>query len=142
LAWFRGAAEVTVADVRQMVPWILHEKVAPNPTSPFFDQTGNDIYRIDRVAWLRTAFDLACEEFVRLDLDRDDPVAALDDAFDRGLDGVPEAEVRKQLNAIETHLAGLAKNTKLYAHVQADVIKLKYYHQRYSNYLRWLLLQK
>jgi MoxR-like ATPase len=142
LAWFRGAEEVEVADVRQMVPWILHEKLVPNPTSPFFDQTGNDIYRIDRVAWLRTAFDLACEEFVRLDLDRDDPVAAIDDVFDRGLDGVAEAEVRKQLNAIETHLAGLAKNTKLYAHVQADVLKLKYYHQRYSNYLRWLLLQK
>ncbi len=142
LAWFRGAAEVSVADVRQMVPWILHEKLVPNLTSPFFDQTGHDVYRIDRVAWLRTAFDLACEEFVRLDLDRDDPVAALDDAFDRGLDGVPDAEVRRQLNQIETHLAALAKNTKLYAHVQADVLKLKYYHQRYSNYLRWLLLQK
>lgn len=142
LAWFRGSAEVTVADVRQMVPWILHEKLVPNPTSPFFDQSGHDVYRMDRVGWLSNAFDLACEEFVRLDLDRDDPVAALDDAFDRGLDGVPEADVRKQLNLIETHLAKLAKNTKLYAHVQADVLKLKYYHQRYSNYLRWLLLQK
>jgi hypothetical protein len=32
----------------------------------------------------------------------------------------------------------MAKGTKLYAHVQNDVLKLKYYHQRYSNYLRWL----
>ena len=62
-------------------------------------------------------------------------MAALDDVFDRGLDGVSEAEVRKQLNLIETHLAGLAKSTKLYAHVHADVLKLKYYHQRYSNYV-------
>ncbi len=138
LAWFRGAAEVGVADLRQIVPWILHEKLVPNPTSPFFDQTGNAVYRVDRVGWLRKAFDLACEEFARLDLDRDDPVAELDEAFERGLEGVPEAEVRKQLNAIETHLAKLAKATKLYAHVQADVLKLKYYHQRYSNYLRWL----
>ena len=66
LAWFRGQPEVTVADVRQMVPWILHEKLVPNLTSPYFDQSGHDIYRIDRVAWLRTAFDLACAEFVRL----------------------------------------------------------------------------
>jgi MoxR-like ATPase len=138
LAWFRGASEVGVADLRQIVPWILHEKLVPNPTSPFFDQTGNAVYRVDRVGWIRKAFDLACEEFVRLDLDRDDPVAALDEAFERGLEGVPEAEVRKQLNAIETHLTKLAKATKLYAHVQADVLKLKYYHQRYSNYLRWL----
>jgi MoxR-like ATPase len=142
LAWFRGSSEVSVADVRQIVPWILHEKLVQNPTSPFFDQAGSGIYRIDRIAWIRKAFDLACEEFVRLDLDRDDQVAAIDDAFDRGLDGVPVGEVRKQLNLIETHLANLAKGTKLYAHVQADVLKLKYYHQRYSNYLRWLMLQK
>jgi hypothetical protein len=142
LAWFRGEPETTLEDVRQILPWILHEKLAQNPTSPFFDQTGNGIYRIDRIAWIRKAFDLACEEFVRLDLDRDDSVAALDDAFDRGLEGLPEPEVLKQLNAIETHLAKLARHTKLYAHVQADVLKLKYYHQRYSNYLRWLTWRK
>jgi MoxR-like ATPase len=138
LAWFRGQPEVSLADVRQMVPWNLHEKLVPNPTSPYFDQTGHGIYRTDRIGWLRRAFDLACEEFVRLDLDRSDPVAELDEVFDRGLDGVSEAEVRQRLNAIETQLTALAKGTKLYAHVQADTLKLKYYHQRYSNYLRWL----
>ena|SRR5688572_9738420 len=142
LAWFRGSPEVTLHDLRQILPWILHEKLNQNATSPFFDQSANGIFRIDRIAWLRKAFDLACEEFVRLDLDRDDPVAAMDEAFDRGLDGVPEAEVRKRLNAIETHLAGLSKGTKLYAHVHADVLKLKYYHQRYSNYLKWLEWRK
>jgi len=138
LAWFRGQPEVTLADVRQVVPWILHEKLTQNPTSPFFDQTGAGVYRVDRIGWLRQAFDAACEEFVRLDLDRSDPVVAMDEAFDRGLEGVPEQEVRKRLADIEMHLTQLAKATKLYAHVQADVLKLKYYHQRYSNYLRWL----
>jgi MoxR-like ATPase len=138
LAWFRGQKEVSFFDVRQILPFILHEKLVPNLSSPFFEQRGNPIYRIDRVAWIRQAFDLACEEFLRLDLDKNDPVAAIDDVFSRGLDNVPEAEVRKQLIAIETHLTELSKNTKLYAHVQADVLKLKYYHQRYSNYLRWL----
>ena len=51
-------------------------------------------------------------------------------------------EVRKQLNRIERLLKKMAKATKLYAHVQADVLKLKYYHQRYSNYLRWLQWQE
>lgn len=142
LAWFRGSAEVAVDDLRQIVPWILHEKLAQNMTSPFFDQAGCGVFRVDRIGWIRKAFDLACEEFVRLDLDHDDAVATIDDEFDRGLDGVAEKDVRKQLNAIETQLAKLAKGTKLYAHVQADVIKLKYYHQRYSNYLRWLTWQK
>jgi MoxR-like ATPase len=141
LAWFRGQPEVTLEDLRQILPWILHEKLTQNPGSPFFDQAGHGVYRLDRIGWIRKAFDLACAEFVRLDLDRNDPVADIDAAFEKGLEGVPEAEVRKQLNAIETYLTSLAKNTKLYAHVQADVLKLKYYHQRYSNYLRWLVLQ-
>ena len=138
LAWFRGAPEASIPDARQIVPWVLHEKLLPNLTSPFFDQTGNGVYRIDRVAWIRRAFDLACEEYARLDLDRDDPASAGEAAFDKGLDGVTEAEVRRQLGAIETVLGKLAKGTKLYAHVHADILKLKYFHQRYSNYLAWL----
>lgn len=138
LAWFRGGKEVTLEDVRQIAPWILHERLMQNPTSPYFDQSGNNVYRVDRVAWLRRAFDLACAEYARLDLDRDDPIVAIDDVFEKGLDGVPAADVRKQMNLIETLLAKLAQNTKLYAHVQTDVLKLKYYHQRYANYLRWL----
>jgi len=142
LAWFRGHAEVSLDDVRALVPWILHEKLAQNPTSPFFEQARHDVYRIDRVAWLRRAFDLACEEYVRLDLDASDPVADIDAAFERGLEGVPSADVKQRIAAIETHFAQLAKGTKLYAHVHNDVLKLKYYHQRYSNYLRWLTWQE
>ena len=138
LAWFRGKDEVSLDDLRNIVPWMLHEKMIQNPTSPYFDQSENTVYRIDRIAWIRRAFDLACAEYVRLDLDRDDPVATMDDEFDKGLDGVAEPEVRRRISAIESHLTGLAKATKLYAHVQNDVLKLKYYHQRYSNYLRWL----
>ena len=138
LAWFRGSAEVSLEDVRELVPWVLHERLAQNPSSPFFDQAEAAVFRIDRVAWLKRAFDLAMQEYARLDLDRSDPVVEIDEVFDRGLDGVPEADVRQQMNKIEGHLAQLAKATKLYAHVQNDVLKLKYYHQRYSNYLRWL----
>lgn len=139
LAWFRGEPEVTLADVRQIVPWTLHEKLIQNPTSPFFDQTGNGVLRMDRVAWLREAFDAACAEYDRLDRDTDDPVAAFEDEFARGLDGVPEAEVRRRIAAIEDTLRRLSQGSKLYAHVQNDVLQLKYFHQRYSNYLRWLL---
>ena len=143
MAWFRGSPEVTVHDVRQIVPFLLHEKLVPNLSSPFFDQTGNGIFRVDRIAWIRKAFDLANEEFVRLDLDRTDPVGDLDVIFEKGLDGVSEKDVLKQLNSIETCLGDLEKKKSiLYAHVHADVLKLKYYHQRYSNYLRWLKWQK
>jgi hypothetical protein len=139
LAWFRGRAEASIDDVRCILPWILHEKLIQNPTSPFFDLTGNAVLRMDKVSWIRRAFDLACEEYSRLDLDRDDPVGAIDAEFEKGLDGVSEKEVRDRLARIEALLARLAKGTKLYAHVQNDVLKLKSLHQRYSNYLRWLV---
>jgi MoxR-like ATPase len=142
LAWFRGAEAVTIEDVRQLVPWVLHEKLMQNPTSPFFDQDGHGIYRIDRVAWIQRAFDLANEEYARLDLDRDDELGKIDEIFERGLDGVSQQEAQQMIARIETHLGQLAKATKLYAHVQNDVLKLKYYHQRYSNYLRWLTWQR
>lgn len=138
LAWFRGNPEATLDDVRQVVPWVLHDKLVQNPSSPFFEQPESEILRIDRVAWIQNAFDLSCAEFARLDLDREDPVLEMEKVFDQGLDGVSEQEVRKQMAAIESHLQQLAGATKLLAHVHNDVLKLKYYHQRYSNYLRWL----
>ena len=141
LAWFRGRPEVSLEDVHALVPWTLHEKMIQNASSPYFDQNANGIFRIDRIAWIRQAFRLACDEYARLDLDRDDPLAALDEEFEKGLDGVGDGEVRRRMSVIESRLAKLAGGTKLYAHVQNDVLKLKYYHQRYSNYLRWLTSQ-
>ena len=31
-----------------------------------------------------------------------------------------------------------SKGRKLYGHMYDDIVKLKYLHQRYTNYLRWL----
>jgi MoxR-like ATPase len=137
MAWFRGRQAVGLDDLRQILPWVLHEKLVQNPTSAFFDQEGRDVLRIDRIAWLRQAFIDSCAEYDRLDLDRNDPLAEVDAAFAKGLDGLDDKAVRTELDRIELLLGKLAQNTKLYAHVAADVLKLKYYHQRYSNYLRW-----
>ncbi len=138
LTYFRGSRIADLEDLRQIVPFVLHDKLQPEPEAPFFDAPGNALYRIDRVGWIRKLFDLSCAEYDRLDLDRDDPVAALGKEFDLGLEGVTEAEVRSRLVKIERVLADWAKGRKLYGHVFDDVLKLKYLHQRYTNYLRWL----
>ncbi|HWP44720.1 MAG TPA: ATPase, partial [Blastocatellia bacterium] len=70
--------------------------------------------------------------------DRDDPVAELDAEFERGLEGVTESEVRARLVRIERLLADWSKGRKLYGHLFDDILKLKYLHQRYTNYLKWL----
>jgi MoxR-like ATPase len=138
LAFFRGSTSVALEDMRQILPFVLHDKLVPDTDAPFFEQAGQKPLRTDRVSWLRRLFDLACAEYDRLDLDRSDPVGELDTEFRRGLDGLTEGEVRKRLTRIERHISELAKARKLYGHLYEDLLKLKYLHQRYTNYLRWL----
>jgi MoxR-like ATPase len=138
LAYFRGNRELELEDVRQIIPFVLHDKLTPNPDAPFFEAPGNTAFRSDRVGWIRKLFDLACAEYDRLNLDKDDPLAQLEAEFGKGLEGVTEAQARAQLVKIERLLTEWSKGRKLYGHIYDDVLKLKYLHQRYTNYLRWL----
>jgi hypothetical protein len=138
LAYFRGNREVELEDLRQIVPFVLHDKLVPDLDSPFFEQPGYGVYRADRIGWIRKLFDLACAEYDRLNLDREDPLAGLEAEFEKGLEGVAEPEVRARLVKIERLIGQWSGGRKLYGHVYDDLLKLKYLHQRYTNYLRWL----
>ncbi len=138
MAFFRGQSEVGFEDLRQIVPFVLQDKLVQNGDCRFFEQTGNAALRVDRVSWIRNLFDLSCREYDRLNLDRDDPLAEFDTEFARGLEGLTEATVRARLTALEKTLRTWSKAGKLYGHLFDDILKLKYLHQRYTNYLRWL----
>ena len=138
LAYFRGNRAVEFEDLRQIMPFVLHEKMAQDPDAPFFELAGNEVYRSDRISWIRRLFDLACAEYDRLNLDRDDPLAEFEREFARGLEGVQESEARARLIKIERVLGEWSKAHKLYGNLFDDILKLKYLHQRYTNYLRWL----
>ena len=141
LAYFRGNRVVELEDVRQVLPFVLHDKLLPDLDAPFFTAAGNASFRTDRVGWLRRVFDLSCADYDRLNLDRDDPVAQLAAEFRRGLSGVTEAQTRARLVAIERLVTEWSKGKKLYGHLYDDLLVLKYLHQRYTNYLRWLKTQ-
>jgi len=138
MAYFRGAAEVSHEDVRQILPFVLHDKLVQHAESPAFEQQGRSVFRVDRVSWIRDLFDRSCREYERLDLGRNDPVADLQAQFDEGLDGLREADVLKRLARIEGLLREWTRGRKLYGHLFDDILQLKYLHQRYTNYLRWL----
>lgn len=138
IAYFRGNARVELEDLRQIIPFVLLDKLAPDADAPFFEVPGHAAFRTDRIGWLRQLFDLACDEYDRLNLDRDDPVSTVAAAFSQGLEGVTEREVRTRLLRIETLIKDWAKGRKLYGHLYEDLVQLKYFHQRYTNYLRWL----
>jgi MoxR-like ATPase len=141
ISYFRGNGSVELEDLRQILPFVLHDKLAPDPDAPFFEAASNGVLRIDRVSWIRRLFDLACAEYDRLNLDHDDPVGVLDLEFSQGLEGLKEGEVRARLVRIERLLAEWSKGRKLYGNLFDDVLKLKYLHQRYTNYLHWLTSQ-
>ena len=137
LAWFRGNAAVALDDVRQVLPFVLNDKLQPDMDAPFFALPENAAYRSDRLSWLRWLLDSSNAEYDRLDLDRNDPVGELSAQFARGLDGVSERETRARLTRIERLVEERVKGRKLYGHLYDDLLKLKYLHQRYTNYLHW-----
>lgn len=138
MAYFRGNTTVALDDVRQVLPFVLNDKLQPDPDAPFFALPENAAYRSDHLGWLRWLFDASTAEYDRLDLDRDDPVGALSEQFAQGLDGLGEGETRKRLTRIERLVEDRVKGRKLYGHLYDDLLKLKYLHQRYTNYLHWL----
>jgi len=138
MAYFRGGQEVSLEDVRQILPFVLRDKLRPDPDAPFFAMPENAAFRVDSIGWLRHAFDLSCEEYDRLNLDRDDPVANMSDEFAQGLDEIGEREVRARLTRIERLIGERVEGHKLYGSTYDDLLKLKYLHQRYTNYLHWL----
>lgn len=142
MTYFRGEQVVELEDLRQMLPFVLHDKLQPDLEAAFFDAPGNTVYRTDRISWIRKLFDLSCAEYDRLGLDKDDPLADMETEFARGLDGLSENDTRKRLVKIERLLGEWSKGRKLYGNMFDDILKLKYLHQRYTNYLRWLKFSK
>src|SRR4029077_11373705 len=126
MAYFRGDREVSLEDMRQILPFVLHDKLVQNPDSPFFEAADNAVYRVDKVSWIRKLFDLSCAEYDRLNLDKEDPVAELETEFERGLEGLSESDARKRLLKIERTLGQWSKGQKLYGHLYDDLLKLKY----------------
>lgn len=138
MAFFRGAPEVSFEDVRQIIPFVLHDKLVQHVDAPFFEQPQHKALRSDLISWIRQMFDAACREYERLNLDREDPVAEMERQFEAGLAGATEDEILERLVQIERILGLWEKGRKLYGHMFDDILKLKYFHQRYTNYLRWL----
>jgi MoxR-like ATPase len=141
MAYFRGAAQVTLEDMRQVLPFVLHDKLTADHDAPFFEAPGNAALRADRVGWLRRLFDESSAEYDRLNLDREDPVARLSEQFQLGLSGITESDVRSRLARIEGLVSELSRGKKLYGHLYDDLLVLKYLHHRYTNYLRWVATQ-
>jgi MoxR-like ATPase len=138
MAYFRGGAEVDLADLRAVLPFVLHDKLVPDLQSAPFDDPERDALRADRISWLRDLFDTACAQYDAAGLDDDDPVGVILAEVSAGLDGLSEGEVLRRTAQIEQLLDSWQTGRKLHGHLYDDALVLKYAHQRYTNYLTWL----
>jgi MoxR-like ATPase len=137
LAYFRGHGEVEVEDARQIVPWVLHEKLVPNTRSPFFEQKGRQALLTDRVAWIRNLLDMALESFPR-----HEPLRARVQAerarLDAGLAGVDLKTAEQRIGEVTALIKELSAQAELAGPVYEDLIHLKSMYSRYTNYATWL----
>jgi len=137
LAYFRGRSAVEVEDLRQLVPWVLHEKLVPNARSPFFESKTSHGLLQDRVAWIRRMFDMAMEQHGRHEPIRK-KVRALRDELDQGLQGVPAKAVADRHAQVSKLVEELVRKHELSGPVYEDIIHLKSMYSRYQNYAHWL----
>ncbi|EOQ88738.1 ATPase, AAA family [Leptospira yanagawae serovar Saopaulo str. Sao Paulo = ATCC 700523] len=138
LAYFRGLNEVTLDDLSHVLPFVLHDKLVQNIDSPFFEEAENQIYRSDRVSWIRKLFTLSLSEYERLGLDKNDKITKFTEIFELGLEGLSAKDTKQRLVEIEKEIESISKQRKLYGHMFDDLLNLKYLHQRYTNYLKWV----
>jgi MoxR-like ATPase len=138
IAYFRGNKEATYDDALAMLPFVLHDKLVQNQECPFFEQPENQVYRADRLSWLRKLFSISCAEYDKLGLDKNDSVGKVLETFGRGLEGVTAEDANAALVSIERILEDISSGKKLYGPLFDDVLTLKYLHQRYMNYMRWV----
>ena len=137
LAWFRGLQAVTLEDIGQVLPWVLHDKLQPNPRGLFFQDASGTLLLRDRAAWISHMFGMAMTSYERHSPLRRRVVAERTE-LDRGLAGLARTEVEKRLARIAQHLAELVQRVELSAAVYEDIIHLKSIYSRYQNYLAWL----
>ena len=137
LAYFRGNPEVDLEDVRQIVPWVLHDKLVPNRRSVYFEGDERAPLLQDRVAWIRRMIDTAIEQYERHAPIRRE-VRELRAELDQGLAGVSAKDVKRRLGRLSKVMERLMKRSELSGPVYEDLIHLKSMYSRYTNYSHWL----
>ena len=137
LAFFRGKNEVELEDIRQIVPWVLHEKLKPNPRSAFFEVKENQSLLQDRVVWIRNLIDQGYREFQNRE-GLVESVRKLRQQLEQGLEGVPLEEVKKRLGEVAALMKTLSESKELSGSIYELLVQLKSFHSRYQNYALWL----
>ncbi len=128
LAWFRAEPAVSLADVRAVLPWALHDKVRPNAQSGFFMKSEHRVLLTDRVSWFHQMFDHAMTQRAAYARARE-PVERARVALAE-LPRMTDAQVERQAESLRAQMGALSQMGELNAPVCADLLLLKSLHGR------------
>lgn len=131
LAYFRGHSAVEAEDVRQLLPWVLHDKLQANLQSAFFHKTENQVYLTDRVSWIRQLYDRAATQYAAA-LPIRQPLLQLRREQDAGVEGLTPNELRQRMTQVQQRLDDTLKKTELNGAVYEDLVLLKDIYVRYQ----------
>ena len=138
MAYLRGDTGVSLEDVRQILPFVLHDKLVPDHDSPFFEagttrpsawiaSRGSGVFSISRARSTTGAASIARIRWAR---------------WATSCGGASRASPRRRCRRASSRIERLprqeSQGRKLYGPTFDDVLALKSMHQRYTNYLRWL----
>lgn len=124
LAYFRGESSATMADIRQIAPWILFDKLKVNPQSVFFQKTENKVLLTDRVGWIRQLFDRSLQHHAAYQPARK-PLLLLLDPNHGGF--------KPKLSAVRKAIEEMLQKNELNGPVHEDLLRLKNIHARLTN---------
>src|SRR5262249_31593479 len=119
LAYFRGQPRVEMADLRQIVPWVLFDKLRLNPQSPFFQKLENKILTMDRVSWIRQLFDRSLQQQAAYEAVRQ-PLLLLQQQADKTNKRLPDNELRTRLAGVQKAMEDVLSKNELNGPVYED----------------------
>jgi MoxR-like ATPase len=124
LACFRGQRKVSIEEFAAMMPWVLIEKVRPNPASAFFQEPENARLLIDQITWIDRAFSLFRRQYAQYRGSRT-PVAGLPGTLKKPVSDMTTIERADLCDRIQDKIATLLADNEMNAFVHSDLVLLK-----------------
>ncbi len=128
LAFFRGNEQVTTEDLRQLLPWLLFDKLRMNSQSQFFQKAENKVYLTDRAGWIRQLFDRAMQQHAAYAPIRT-PLLALERELAQA-ERLGASELLDKQREIKNRMQQLLERHELNGPVHEDALRLKILHAR------------
>ncbi|HVK63145.1 MAG TPA: hypothetical protein VM694_01655, partial [Polyangium sp.] len=134
LAYFRGKSEVTVTDVRLVLPFTLFDKLRPNPQSAFFQKAEARVLLLDRATWITRLFDQAAVQHAAYAPLREG-VRELRAEAEASALGATTADLKRRVGKVQRAMEELLKRADLSGPIYDDLVLLKSLHESYQRRL-------